>query len=201
MSASDQNIPWPLDTYDFSAQNAEILGARPFKNGYCLNFFNREIILSPVDIRPLDGHDLTPAIRDVLIAYLIHCPKVMPLSDPKPITFREFSGAAPLFANFTTNTAKTIERHFSGETKALEKRARHLGAIVHEHKDLNTTFYDLSVEFTALPRIPITFNFNDRDDIMPASASFLYPDTAIEFLDLKQLMTIATYLTGYLILN
>ncbi len=201
MSASDQNISWPLDTYDFSAEKAEILGARSFKNGYCLNFFNRGIFLSPVGIRPLDDHELTPAIRDVLTAYLIHCPEAIPLKDPKPITFREFSGAAPLFANFTTNTAKTIERHFSGKTGALAERVRHLGAIVHEHTDLNTTFYDLSVEFTALPRIPITFNFNDRDDIMPATASFLYPDTAIEFLDLKQLMTIATYLTGYLIRN
>ena len=199
MTAAGPDTPLSLETYDFSAEKAEILGVRLFKNGFSLDFFNREVFLSPGDIRPLDNLDLTPAIRDVLAAYLIHCPRQLPQVPPRPITFREFSGAAPLFSSFTMNTAKTIERHFSGKTTALTERVRDLGAIIHGRKAVTPCFHDLSVEFTPLPRISITLNFNDRDDIMPASASFLYPDTAIHFLNLKHLMTIATWLTGYLI--
>jgi len=59
--------------------------------------------------------------------------------------------------------------------------------------------YDLSVRFKALSRIPIILNFNDKDDMMPANAGFLFQDNADKYLDLECLSIICTYLTGQLI--
>ncbi len=188
----------PMD-YDFSEERAGRLGARPVKEGFILDFFTRRICLGPGGVTALDGKEITPAIRHVLITYLNGCPDRLPGTAPTPVTFREFSGAAPLCSSFTANTVKTIERHFTGRPDVLANRAGDLGGIVHDQTHPDALGYDLSVVFPALPRIPVTLKFNDRDEIMPAAASLLYPDTAIAFLDLKSLMTIATYLTGCLI--
>ena len=59
--------------------------------------------------------------------------------------------------------------------------------------------YDLSVRFKALSRIPIIMNFNDKDDMMPASAVFLFHDNADKYLNLECLSIVCTYLTGQLI--
>lgn len=187
---SNQKLP---KNYYFSEKTIEILGIKQLGPIDVLYFFNQKITISGEGILASDL-DISPAIRDLLISYLVHCPKVLPNAPLKLLTFREFSNAAPLFSMFTANTAKTVETHFSGRTDALALRCQELGAIAHDSPS-----HDLSVEFTALPRIPIIFNFNDQDEFMPASASFLYTNTAIDFLSLKNLMTIATYLTGCLI--
>lgn len=180
--------------YDISPQKADILGLKQAGPGYALNFFNRELILSDKRITASDGRDIPPAIREMVSAYLLNCPDTRPHTPETFVTFREFSSAAPLFSSFTANTAKTIQTHFSNKTDALALKCRELGALIHDSPS-----YDISVEFTALPRIRIFLNFNDRDEFMPATASFLYTDSATKFLSLKHLMTVATSLTGALI--
>lgn len=166
----EQNLP---ANYDFSGKTAEILGIKHIGHTYVLYFFNRKITITAKDIFASDGRDISPAIRNLVVSYLIHCPKVLPNTPLKLLTFREFSNAAPLFSFFTANTAKTVETHFSGRTDALRLRCQELGAIAHDSPS-----HDISVEFMALPRIPIIFNFNDKDEFMPASASFLYANTS-----------------------
>ncbi len=65
--------------------------------------------------------------------------------------------------------------------------------------EVTNAIYDLSVDFRALPKVPIILNFNDTDELMPANAVFLYHDDAETYLDLESLTIICTYLTGLLI--
>jgi hypothetical protein len=51
--------------------------------------------------------------------------------------------------------------------------------------------YDLSVCFKALPQVPVVFQFNDADEILPKNAAFLFSDDAENYLDIKSLAAIA----------
>ena len=175
-------------------KNAEILGIRENNGSLIFDFFNRQIIFSQDGIDDAKGILLTDAIKDVLRQYLHMCPDPTCESSNKLVTLREFSGSGPLFSRFTANTGKIIETTFSGNLEELISRCLALKGTI-----LKNASYDLSVRFKALSRIPIILNYNDIDDMMPASAGYLFQDNADKYLDLKSLSILCTYLTGQLI--
>jgi len=175
-------------------KNAEILGIRQKSGSLIFDFFNRQISFSQDGIYDIEGQFLTDAVKDVLCRYLLMCPDPICESSNKLVTLREFSDSGPLFSNFTANTGKIIGTTFSGNLEKLINRCLTLGGIIMENAS-----YNLSVRFKALSRIPIIMNFNDKDDMMPASAVFLFHDNADKYLDLECLSIICTYLTGQLI--
>ena len=175
-------------------KNAEILGIRQKNGSLIFDFFNRQITFSQDGIYDIEGQPLTDAVKDVLCRYLLMCPDPICKSSNKLVTLREFSDSGPLFSTFTANTGKIIATTFSGSLKDLISRCLTLGGIIMENAS-----YDLSVRFKALSRIPIILNFNDKDDMMPASAVFLFHDNADKYLNLECLSIICTFLTGQLI--
>ncbi len=96
-----QEHPTPLGTYDFSSEKARILGVKKLGQSFTLDFFNREITLSAQGIQSQDRDDITPTIQELLIQYLVNCPESTLDPTQKLVTFREFSGAAPLIARPT----------------------------------------------------------------------------------------------------
>jgi len=183
-----------FQNFTFSQKKADILGVRITEDSFGINFFNRKILVSKQGVVDANGCDLTPAVRVLLLKYLLLCPDRIHETTNKLVTFREFSNAAPLISSFTTNTAKIIETTFSGRLTKLKQQCTQLGATIVE-----TAYHDMSVRFRALHRIPIILNFNDMDEILPANASFLYHDNADKYLDMESLMVTCTYLTGLLI--
>jgi len=175
-------------------KNAEILGIRQNSRSLIFDFFNRQILFSKNGIDDVKGQPLTDAVKDVLCQYLLMCPDPIYESSNSLVTLREFSKSGPLFSSFTANTGKIIETTFSGNLEKLINRCLSLGGIL-----MKDTSYDLSAKFRALSRIPIILNFNDKDDMMPASAVFLFQDNANKYLDLEGLSILCTYLTGQLI--
>ncbi len=175
-------------------KNAEILGIRQKNGSLIFDFFNRQIIFSQDGIDDANGIPLTDAVREVLCQYLLMCPDPMYENSDKLVTLREFSESGPLFSRFTANTGKIIETTFSGNLEKLISRCLALDGTI-----LKNASYDLSVRFKALSRIPIVLNYNDIEDMMPASAGFLFQDNADKYLDLKSLSILCTYLTGQLI--
>jgi hypothetical protein len=175
-------------------KKAGILGA-DLKDGLLtLSFFNRWINFSKDGFNAADGDALTTAVTLTLCRYLSLCPDKIPEGSGHLITFRELSDSGPLFSSFTANTNKIIESAFTGKLELLRSRCLQLGGT-----DTEMPSFDLSMQFMALPRIPIILNFNDRDDLMPATANFLYHDDATRYLDIECLMITCTYLTGQLI--
>ncbi|MCP4723138.1 MAG: DUF3786 domain-containing protein [Desulfobacteraceae bacterium] len=179
--------------FTFSPGKADILGVRIIDQSFVINFFNQKIFISKQGMIDAEKGDLTPAVMVVLLKYLLLCPDHRETTN-KLVTFREFSNAGPLVSSFTTNTAKIVETTFSGNLTKLKHQCTRLGGTIVENPS-----HDMSVRFRALHRIPIILNFNDRDETLPANASFLYHDNADSYLDLESLMVTCTYLTGLLI--
>lgn len=171
-----------------------ILGIQEQGSRYVFDFFNRRIIFDGWGFLNEDGTDPTPAVKFVLCKYILMSPDKELKNSGKLMTFREFENAGPLFSMFTANTGKIIQTSFSNRIELLKNQCLNLGGTV-----LDLPSYDLSVRFMALPKIPVILNFNDKDDIMPATAGFLYEDTVVFYLDLKSLTITCTYLTGLLI--
>ncbi|MCK5163412.1 MAG: DUF3786 domain-containing protein [Desulfobacula sp.] len=179
--------------FDF-LKKAEILGIQKRNKLFIFEFFNRQIAFDLNDFTDIAGDKVTFAVKVVLCKYLLMCPETISKSANRLVTFREFANAGPLFSSFTANTNKIIETTFSGQLEKLKTRCLKLGGTIMENKS-----YDLSVRFRALHRIPIILNFNDKDELMPATAAFLYHDNAQNYLDLQCLTITCTYLTGQLI--
>ncbi len=182
-----------LQEADF-ARAAGILGGRYKNNSLSFDFFNRQIVVTKEGIKDVDNRELTFPIKFLLCQYILLCPEKLPEKSSRLVTFREFKNSGPLFSRFTSNTNKIIETSFSGRLEMLAKQCLQLGGIIME-----TASYDFCIRFKALHRIPIILNFNDKDDLMPAQAGFLYHGDAEEYLDLECLSITCTYLTGQLI--
>jgi len=163
--------------------------------GSCLiiPLYDRRYRLSPDGIAGQDGVEANPAVRVILCRYVLDCPAES-AAGGRLMTYREFAGAGPLVSYFTSNTYKTIETHFSGRLDLLKRRAEQLGAVPSA-----SDTYDLSLQFKALPRIPVILNFNDRDQQFPAVCSILYRESAQQFLDMECLAMTGTLLAGRLI--
>jgi hypothetical protein len=65
--------------------------------------------------------------------------------------------------------------------------------------DSEATDHDLSLCFTALPRIPLYLQFNADDDLFPAHSTLLFNQFAEHYLDMQTLFLLATYLAGRLV--
>jgi hypothetical protein len=172
----------------------DILGLQKTGKGYRFDFFNRPILFDQHDFIDLSGEELSLSIKIVFCRYMLNSPQPPLEKSVKLVTFREFSGAGPLFYRFAENTSKTVEQTFSKRVNTLEEKCRQLYGI-----PVSNASYDLSMRLKALPRIPITLLFNDVDDILPAKAVFLFHEDAVNHLDLKSIGVITTYLTGHLI--
>jgi hypothetical protein len=179
-------------------RRGKILGVRRSNESLIFDFFNRQIKFSRDGIHDIEGQSLSDAVKTVLCQYLLMCPGSIGGTIGETlnqlVTLREFSDSGPLFSSFTDNTSKIIQTAFSGNLSGLKNRCLNLGGTIME----NISF-DLSVRFKALSRVPVVLNFNDRDDMMTASASYLFHDNADKYLDLECMAILCTYLTGQLI--
>ncbi|KGO34028.1 hypothetical protein JT06_10750 [Desulfobulbus sp. Tol-SR] len=173
---------------------AELLGVGREEGILRVPLYGRQYHVSYDGITDPTGAEATPAVRVVLCRYLLTCPDELPPLSERLVTYREFKDAGPLVSYFTANTNKIIETTFAGQIPLLLQRAERLGGV-----RLDSTTHDLSLQFAALPRIPVLLNFNDRDDLFAASASVLYRASAEVFLDMESLAITGTLLAGRLI--
>ncbi len=171
-----------------------MLGVDISSNALEIPLYDRLYRVADRGIEDSGGAPVPPAVRVILCKYVLMCPVELPRVSDQLMTYREFRNAGPLISYFTTNTNKIIETTFSGRRDALQERCRQLGGILRDDQS-----YDLSVEFSALPRIPVIVNFNDRDDLFPATCSILYKASAEIYLDMECLAMSGTLLAGKLI--
>lgn len=172
----------------------DILGLQKESRGYQFEFFNRSILFDGTDFKDLSGAILQPALIGIFCRYILNAPADLIQPSGRLVTFREFSGSAPLFSRFAENTNKTIEQTFANRVEILRKKCAALLGI-----PTRSSSHDLSVHFKALPRVPLILKFNDADEMLPADSSLLFCDDAARYLDIKSLAAICTYLTGILI--
>ncbi len=173
---------------------ADLLGARAENGSLHIPLYDTEYLVSREAITDADGREINPGLQVLLSKYILTCPMELPPLSDRLVTYREFKDAGPLISYFTTNTNKIIETTFAGNISALRERCLLIGGEIRTSQT-----YDLSVQFYALPRIPVLLNFNDRDELFAATASILYRASAEWFLDMECLSITGTLLAGKLI--
>lgn len=157
-------------------------------------FYDDVYRLARGELLTQDGRPPSDAVGLVLCRYLLNCPD-RPMPEGRLLTFREIDGAGPLVSSFATNTNKLIMSAFARDTVALETAGIRLGGSRQE----GVAGYDLVMEFSALPRIPIILQFNAADDLFPAQSSLLFNASAQDYLDMQTLFILGTYLAGGLV--
>ena len=172
----------------------EILGVAEENSKLIIPLYDMVYSFSQEGLVALGGAQLTPAVQVMICKYILSCPATLPATKDDLVTYREFKDSGPLTSYFTTNTNKTIESAFAGNGSGLQRRALAIGGKV-----VASETYDLSLQFNAFPRVPIYLNFNDRDEMFPATCSVLYRSSAALFLDMECLAMTGTLLTGKLI--
>lgn len=182
-----------LSRIDFLAK-AEILGASQVDGALLIPLYDRVYRCARDGISCAGDQSDNPAVRVILLKYILDAPWQMPPANDVLKSYREFKDAGPLISYFTTNTCKIIETTYSGNIVGLAQRAEEIGGQI-----VPADCYGLSVRFWALPRIPVLMNFNDRDELFTASCSILYTGSAEYFLDMECLAMTGTLLAGKLI--
>ncbi|MDF1590350.1 MAG: DUF3786 domain-containing protein [Desulfobacterales bacterium] len=87
------------------------------------------------------------------------------------------------------------ETSFSGRVEQLRVSSLKLGGI----PSGDFPAFDLAMQFSALPRVPVVLRYNDADGPYPAQCSILFRRSAEIFLDLESVGIAGTLLTGSLI--
>ena len=188
-----KNYLLQLADVDLSARG-EALDAKMSDRELVINFYGEPFTVSSAGVKNSAGQKANLAVSVVLCKYVLQAPENVP-EDGEWITYREFRDSGPLLGFFNDNTKKTIERTFAGSILSLKKACERLGGIPYSYDKT----YDLSMEITALPRIPVLLRFNDRDDEFPAQCSILFKQSAEKYLDMDCLTIVGTFLTGNLI--
>jgi hypothetical protein len=162
-----------------------------YGNELVVPFFGKPFCISGDCVKEPSGKNANQAISALLLAYILNCPATSP-REGDWVTYREFKGAGPLTGYFTENTNKIIETSFSGKVKVLKDAALRVGGTGNDGDES----YDISMQFTVLPGIPLLLRFNDAESLFPAQCSILFRQSAEKFLDVKTLGVAGTLLVG-----
>jgi hypothetical protein len=157
-------------------------------------FFDTTYRVSPFGVVNERGKRPDYGICVILLKYLLMCPQWVPA--PKDwVTYRDFMDSGQTQdAGLSDYATRTISKRYAGNLGRLTAAAGVIGGIPPE-----TEYpYDLSTVFTALPRLPILFLFNDADEQFPAQASILYERRAEYFLDAECRVMVDWYLLEHL---
>lgn len=169
------------------------LGLLPLSEGqFILPFLEEKFLISRDEgIKCRDGSKPSYLQFVVMARYLLNCPDQR-YEDNRWVSFKDFKMVSH-FTNvnyFNSDTESALAKSFAGQTGKLEEAGRTLGATpVQEEYP-----YDISLQFTALPRISLLLLFNDADDDFPASCTVLFPQHAERYLDPEALAVTSAYL-------
>jgi len=174
---------------------ADILGGAIQDDRLVIPFYGESHQVSKDGVLNAAGQKATFAVSVLLCCYVLQCPE----KEPEPgewVTYREFKDAGPLTGYFASNTNKIIETTFAGHIDRLKSACREMRG-----RAMEAPAFDVAYMFQMLPRVPVFFRFNDRDDMFPAQTSILFRQSAEKHIDMECLAIGGTYLTGLLIGN
>lgn len=186
------------ETYsDYLARIAELdfariagrLGADIAGDELAIPFFGKPYRISQQGLSDASGNRPDFSVCVVLFKYLLLCPDHDPIEN-EWVTFKDFRDAAPFAGAFVNYTEAPLANHFAGDLVRLEAAARALS-----WKPPAADFpYDLSLQFSALPKVPVLLLFNDTDDEFAARCAVLFERRAEKYLDMECLAMVGTQL-------
>ena len=165
------------------------LGVTVDRDEVTITMFGRPYQVSPRGITDWSGRQPTLDLCVILARYLILCPEVQPMAKDWA-TFRGLRDTGPLTVYFSSDVERAIAQLFTGDLLGLGEAGRLLGG---RPPDLEAD-YDLSLEFEALPRVPVLLLFNAEDEEFPAKCSVLFERRAEAYLDAECLAMLGRHL-------
>jgi hypothetical protein len=162
--------------------------------GRLIVFFDKRYSLHADRFLDDNGCAPTQAVADLIRRYRAALPAAGLPPAKQWCSFRELRGAGPLAVQFASNTHKTIAAAFGGDLSALDFAAAGAGGVVEPGSG-----FDRRYRFQALSEVPIILNYNAADDLFPTQAHLLFHRAAQNLLEIRDLFTLGTYLTGRLI--
>jgi hypothetical protein len=177
-----------LDSIDVSSIKQK-LGIKAEGNKAIVPLFGKPHLVSEKGITDPSGNRPTLDICVILCKYLLLCPDVPP-EEKEWVSFRDFMDSSPLTDYFTNQVERAIATHFSGKLDEMEEAGKTLG----RYAPAIEVEYDLSMQFDALPRIPVIVLYNDADDEFPAKCSVLFERRAEDYLDAECLAMVGRLL-------
>jgi hypothetical protein len=177
------------------AGTEKLLGIRIENEGVVVPVFKSEFRVTPEGIMDAAGKQPLHAVSVLLCRYMILCPVREPEEGREWVSYKDFMDATPFVSGFVNNTEKAIAKHFTGKVKTLEAACVKLGGV-HAKDGLS---YDLSMQVSCLPKIPLYLLFNDADEEFPAECRVLFERRAEKFLDMECLAIAGWLLTDCLL--
>jgi hypothetical protein len=156
-------------------------------------FFGKSYRVSSRGIADPSGKQPHLSVSVILCKYLLMCPMVVPLGGNWR-SFKDFKDAAPLIQAFFNTVTLPIAESFSTRPADLERAAKKVGG----YPPTDDYPYDLSMQFDALPKVPLLLLFNDKDEEFPAQCSVLFEKRVETLLDMECLAMIGMLFSEYL---
>jgi hypothetical protein len=156
-------------------------------------FFGKSYRVSSRGIADPSGKQPHLSVSVILCKYLLKCPMIVPLGGNWR-SFKDFKDAAPLIQAFFNTVTLPIAESFSTRPADLERAAKKVGG----YPPTDDYPYDLSMQFDALPKVPLLLLFNDKDEEFPAQCSVLFEKRVETLLDMECLAMIGMLFSEYL---
>jgi hypothetical protein len=172
---------------------ADKLGMQLDGQHVIIPFFGKLYRISAKGIADPSGRQPHLSVSVILGKYLLMCPMIEPLAG-NWMSFKDFKEAAPLIRAFYNTVTHPISQTFSGRLAEFEKAGEKIGG----YSPADVFSYDLSMQFDALPKVPLLLLFNDKDDEFPAQCSVLFEKRAEKFLDMECLAMVGMLFFEYL---
>lgn len=172
---------------------AEKLGLQISGDAVEIPFFGKPYGVSPRGITDPAGQRPHLAISVILCKYLLMCPMIEPLGG-NWMSFKDFKDAAPLVQAFFNTVTLPLAESFAAKPAALERAAKKISG----YPPTDEFPYDFSMQFDALPKLPLLLLFNDQDEEFPAQCSVLFEKRAEKYLDMECLAMVGMLFAEYL---
>ena len=169
------------------------LGIEVQENSVLVPLFGKPHKVSENGITDPSGNQPSLDICVICCKYLLLCPDVYP-TEKEWVSFRDLKNSGPLTTYFANDVERSIAAYFAGRLGDMKEASKTLEGYP---PDIEVT-YDLSMQFDALPRVPVMLLFNDADDEFPAKSSVLFERRAEKYLDAECLAMVGRLLFTYL---
>ncbi|MBW2606200.1 MAG: DUF3786 domain-containing protein [Deltaproteobacteria bacterium] len=169
------------------------LGVEVEKDKIIIPLFGRPHKVSGADISDPSGKQPMLDICVILCKYILLCPQIPP-KEKDWVSFRDLKDSGPLTSYFANDVGRAIAVHFNGRLSDMKNAGRTLKGY---SPDIEVS-YDLSMQFDALPKVPVVMLFNDADDEFPAKCAVLFETRAENYLDSECLEMVGRCLFTYL---
>jgi hypothetical protein len=154
------------------------LGATIEGNTLKIPLFESNYEISGEKITGPSGEKPSLDVCVILSKYILLCPDKPPQNNDW-VSFRNFKDTGPLISYFTHDVEHAVAAYFSDRCDDLRKASDRLGGYP---PALNVQ-YDFTVQFDALPMIPVILLYNDRDEDFSATCSVLFKRRTEKYLD------------------